>query len=56
VHDVALSHIRSVISQKFDARKVDAVFEEEGGVPLAEISVEDADDGCSERRWAGWRR
>lgn len=39
VHDVALSHIRSVISQKFDARKVDAVFEEEGGVPLAEISV-----------------
>ena len=32
VHDVALSHIRSVISQKFDARRVDAVFEEAGGV------------------------
>jgi hypothetical protein len=32
VHDVALKHIRSVISQKFDARRVDAVFEEQGGV------------------------
>ena len=32
VRDVALAHIRSVISQKFDARRVDAVFEEAGGV------------------------
>lgn len=32
IHDVALKHIRTVISQKFDARRVDAVFEEQGGV------------------------
>ena len=32
LRDVALAHIRSVISQKFDARRVDAVFEEAGGV------------------------